>query len=249
MNQRRDILRFFYPADEVKSTEGVGLKSMNRLRRLIPLAAFLAVFLGALSAAETPLTVVEDSLPPLSAGDQFKIVFHAKGGAPPYHWSVDGKLPDGLNLSHDGVLSGRPAQSGSFTVTIILSDSSHPSHPVQKTFHADVASTLTFEWLDSPKVHDNRIDGSVQVSNGTRDVFDLTVVIVAVADNGRATAIGYQRFPLKPGSNNVPITFGNTLPPGPYVIHADAIAEITAKNSILRQHLQTPTALHIVGGP
>ena len=52
---------------------------------------------------------------------------------------------------------------------------------MQKTFHADVASTLTFEWLDSPKVHDNRIDGSVQVSNGTRDVFDLTVVIVAVA--------------------------------------------------------------------
>ncbi len=89
----------------------------------------------------------------------------------------------------------------------------------------------------------------VEVSNGSKDVFDLTVVIVAVADNGRATAIGYQRFPLNPGANNVPITFGNTLPPGPYVVHVDAIAEIAARNSILRRRLQTPQPLQIVGEP
>ena len=60
---------------------------------------------------------------------------------------------------------------------------------------------------------------------------------------------GYERFPLQPGADNVPITFGNTLPPGPYVIHADAIAEIPARNSILRQRLQTPQPLRIVGEP
>ncbi len=253
MDQRRDILRFFYPADDVKSNERLGVKFMNSLpravRRTVLSAAMLAICLGGLASAETPLTIVEDSLPPLSAGEQFKVALHAKGGAPPYHWSVDGKLPDGLNLSPDGILSGRPAQSGAFSINVILSDSSRPSHPVQKSFHADVAGSLTFEWLDSPVVHDNRIDGSVQVSNGSKDIFDLTVIIVAVADNGRATAIGYQRFPLNPGPNKVPITFGNTLPPGPYVIHADAIAEITKRNNILRQHLQTPQALQIVGEP
>jgi hypothetical protein len=213
------------------------------------LAALALVCWGGLAVAQSPLTIVEDSLPLLSAGEQFKVTFHATGGAPPYRWSVDGKLPEGLNLSHEGVLSGRPAKSGPFSITVIVGDSSHPSHDIQKTFNAAVAGSLELQWLEPPAVHDNRIDGSVQVSNGSRDVFDLTVVIVAVADNGRATAIGYQRFDLNPGTNNFPITFGNTLPPGPYVIHADAIAEIPARNAILRQRLQTPQPLRIVGEP
>ena len=71
-----------------------------------------------------------------------------------------------------------------------------------------------------------------------KDTFDLTVVIVAVAENGRATAIGYEHFPLKAGATNVQISFGNTLPHGAYVIHADAIAEIPNRNVILRQRLR-----------
>jgi hypothetical protein len=253
MDQRRGILRFFYAAGEVKSTSGVAMKSSRNLpsgnlRKLIVLAVLLTCLVG-IAIAQSPLTIVEDSLPPLSAGEQFKVTFHATGGAPPYRWSVDGKLPEGLNLSHDGVLSGRPAKSGPFSITVILGDSSHSGPGVQKTFKAAVAGSLELQWLEPPAVQDNRIDGSVQVSNGSKDVFDLTVVIVAVADNGRATAIGYQRFDLNPGTNNFPITFGNTLPPGPYVIHADAIAEIPSRNAILRQRLQTPQPLRIVGEP
>jgi hypothetical protein len=75
------------------------------------------------------------------------------------------------------------------------------------------------------------------------------VVIVAVADNGRATAIGYEHFDLKPGAISVQIPFGNTLPHGAYVIHADAIAEVPTKKTILRQRLQTPQALQVVVGP
>jgi hypothetical protein len=87
------------------------------------------------------------------------------------------------------------------------------------------------------------------VSNGSKESFDLTVVIVAVPDNGRATAIGYEHFVLKAGESNVKIPFGNTLPHGAYVIHADAIAEIASRNTILRQRLQTPEALKVVPGP
>jgi hypothetical protein len=76
------------------------------------------------------------------------------------------------------------------------------------------------------------------------------VIIVAVAtDTDRATAIGYQRFPLKPGTNDFKIPFGNSLPAGSYIVHADAIAEIPEKNTILRQRLQTPQALQIAVGP
>jgi hypothetical protein len=211
-------------------------------------AALVASMCGG-AVAETPLSIVDDSLPALHAGEQFKVALHANGGAPPYHWAVDGKAPEGITLGIDGVLSGRPAKSGPFTIVITLADSSHPSHAVQKTFNTAVVASFTLEWLDPPQVRDDRIDGSVQVSNGSTDEFDLTVVIVAVAENGRATAIGYQHFPLKPETTNFPITFGNTLPSGAYVIHADAIAEIPARNNILRQRLQTPQPLRVTVGP
>jgi hypothetical protein len=138
---------------------------------------------------------------------------------------------------------------GTSTFTLKVEDSGRPAHTITKDFRAVVTASMLLEWLQTPKVHDNRIDGAVQVSNGSADTFDLTVIIVAVADNGRATAIGYEHFPLKAGATNVQIPFGNTLPHGGYVIHADAIAEIPARKAILRQRLQTPQPLQVMQGP
>lgn len=248
MDQRRGILRFFYAVGEVKSTYEVWMPIRGVFARFVLLVVMLAVCFG-VAAADAPLTIVDDSLPALKAGEQFNFTFHATGGAPPYRWSVDGKLPDGILLSHDGVLSGRPAKSGPVTVIIILADSSHPAQAVRKSFQTAIVGSLELKWLDPPTVQDNRIDGSIQVSNGSKDEFDLTVVIVAVAENGRATAIGYEHFPLKPETTDFPIRFGNTLPKGAYVIHADAIAEVPARNNILRQRLQTPGPLRVMVGP
>src|SRR3984885_6838344 len=159
------------------------------LPRLVVVTAALTVCFG-VAVAETPLTIVDDSLPSMSAGEQFNFTFHAAGGAPPYLWSVDGKLPDGLSMSHQGVLSGRPAKSGPLTIVVVVADASRPAHTVQKSFQTAVVGSLVLEWLDAPKVNNDRIDGSVEVSNGSKDEFDLTVIVVAVAENGRATAIG-----------------------------------------------------------
>jgi hypothetical protein len=218
--------------------------------KIIRLAAIAICFCGLLVAQPLPLAIVDQPLPPIESGVEFHFFFHATGGAPPYVWSIaGGDLPDGVTLSPEGLLAGRPTQPGAFEVTLTVEDSARPAHTINKEFHVVVTASLLLEWLESPKVHDDRIDGSVQVSNGTHDTFDLTVVIVAVADNGRATAIGYEHFPLKPGYTNVNIPFGNTLPSGAYVIHADAIAEIPSRRAILRQRLQTPQALQIVQGP
>ncbi|HLX83743.1 MAG TPA: Ig domain-containing protein [Terriglobales bacterium] len=206
--------------------------------------------LAAQTTAQTPLAIVDEPLPPFEAGVDFHAILHASGGVPPYVWSpVDGDLPDGINLSPEGLLSGRPTKNGTFTFTLKVEDSGHPSHSITKEFRAVVTAALLLEWNQPPKVRDNRIDGVIQVSNSSRDIFDLTVVIVAVAENGRATAIGYEHFPLKPGTTNFQIPFGNTLPHGGYVIHADAIAEIAARNAILRQRLQTPQPLQVAVGP
>jgi hypothetical protein len=214
------------------------------------LAIATLLLLMATSAAQGPVTIVEDSLPPMSTGEEFHVTLHARGGAPPYHWEAVGDLPKGISLSHDGLLSGRPVKAEPADIKIRVTDSATPPGEAEKDFSVTVSTALALDWLDAPKVHSDRIDGSVKVSNGTHDTFDLTVIIVAVAtDTDRATAIGYQRFPLKPGTNDFKIPFGNSLPAGSYIVHADAIAEIPEKNTILRQRLQTPQALQIAVGP
>ena len=214
-------------------------------------AVAILIWLCFLVSAQTqPLAVVDEPVPAMEVGVEFHLLLHATGGVAPYAWSVaSGDLPEGIGLSPEGLLSGRSAKAGAFTLALKVEDSGHPAHSVNKELHAVVGTSLLFEWVEPPKVHDNRIDGTAQVSNGTKSDFDLTVVIVAVADNGRATAIGYEHFALKAGTTNVKIPFGNTLPHGGYVIRGDAIAEIPMKNSILRQSLQTPQALQVVQGP
>lgn len=218
--------------------------------RIVALAAIM-IFAGAVASAQSSIAIVDDSLPPLTTGMEYHAQFHASGIATPFTWSViEGDLPDGINLSADGVLSGRPTRPGAYTFVLKVDDSGHPPHSATKQFYPSVSTSLLLDWLESPKVRDNRIDGSVQVSNGSHDTFDLTVIIVAVADSDqRATAIGYERFDLKPGTNNLPITFGNVLPHGNYTIHADAIAEIPDRNVILRQRLQSPKPLQVAPGP
>jgi hypothetical protein len=222
---------------------------MNFMRYMLP-GAMVICFCALLAAQAAPLSVVDEPIPAFEAGIEFHILLHATGGAPPYVWSVaSGDLPDGITLSLEGLLAGRPTKTGTFSLTLKVEDSGHPAHAINKEIQIAVASSLLLEWLQPPKVRDNRIDGSIQVSNGSKDTFDLTVIIVAIAENGRATAIGYQHFPLKSGTTNMQIPFGNTLPYGAYTVRADAIAEIPKRNAILRQGLESPKALQIIQGP
>jgi len=224
---------------------------MPRFAMTIAKLAALVACLCACAAAQTYLAISDDPLPPLTTGMQYHAQLRATGIAPPFVWSVvEGDLPDGINLSADGVLSGRPIKAGPYNFTVKVEDSGHPSRVVTKAYSPSVGEALLLSWLEPPKVHDDRIDGSVQVSNGSHDTFDLTVVIVAVATlDQRATTLGYEHFDLKPGASNIPVKFGLSLPNGGYVVHVDAAAEIPAKNSILRQRLQTGGPLQVAVGP
>jgi Putative Ig domain len=222
---------------------------MNFIRYMLPVA-MLICFCSLLAAQTPPLAIVDEPIPAFEAGIEFHILLHATGGVAPYVWSVaSGDFPEGITLSPEGLLAGRPTKTGTFSLTLKVEDSGRPAHAINKEIQIAVASSLLLEWVQPPKVRDNRIDGSIQVSNGSKDTFDLTVIIVAIAENGRATAIGYQHFPLKSGTTNMQIPFGNTLPYGAYTVRADAIAEIPKRNAILRQGLESPKALQIIQGP
>ncbi len=202
------------------------------------------------SAQANELIIETDAqLPDTYPGARFEFHFVARNGVPPLHWALEkGSIPPGLKLDESGELRGSPERSGEFQFTLSVTDAGKPQQSVQKAFVLRVRSALTLVWKKPAKVNSNRIEGSAEVSNTTPDDIDLTFVVLAVAGNGRATAIGYQHFVLAKGSTKE-LPFGDTLPNGGYVVHVDAIGEVASKNLIYRTRLQTPGPLQVTVGP
>jgi hypothetical protein len=201
-------------------------------------------------ASPSSLAVEANRLPNAARRHAYRFEFHARNGIPPFKWAiVDGDTPIGLKLSEEGVFSGAPLAEGVFHLTVQVTDSSRPPQTARLAVELRVVPPLLLEWKDYARVAGNRIDGKVQVSNGTEDDFDLTFVVLAVAENGRATAIGYQHFALKGGTTSFELPFGDTLPHGDYVVHVDAVAEVPEKEQIYRARLQTKEKLQVIVGP
>ncbi len=67
------------------------------------------------------------SLRPAAVGKRYSAQLGARGGRSPYSWRLAaGELPVGLSLSPGGLLSGIPTMSGSFPISLQVSDASRP---------------------------------------------------------------------------------------------------------------------------
>jgi len=128
-------------------------------------------------------------------------------------------------------------------------DGGKPQQGARRAFVIKVVEAITLVWKVPAHVTGNRIDGSVAVSNTTPDDMDLTFDAKAVAENGRATEIGYQHFLLKKGTVGMALPFGDTLPHGGYVVYINVVGELAKRNAIYRQGMQTPGTLQVVVGP
>ena len=212
---------------------------------------FYATGVGLAQQAAPPLAITTEVLPPPLLHQQYQAPLQATGGVQPLHWKVSrGNLPDGLNLDESsGVISGVPTKLGESEITVSVIDS--VGSTVSRDFKLKVSAPLLVEWSKFPQVQGNQIVGSVKVANGTDDSFDLTAIILAVNEYGKAFALGYQHFDLKPQTADVEIPFGSEtiLPVGSYVVHADAVAEVPTKNAIYRARQQAPTPLQVSAGP
>jgi hypothetical protein len=200
---------------------------------------------------EPELLIVSDSLlPDTYSQAYYEVRLLARGGVPPLHWRLEkGALPPGVKLEDDGLLHGAAQRAGEFQFTISLTDSGKPQQAVEKGFVILVRSALGVDWKTPAHVNGNRIEGSVIVSNITPDNMDLTFIVLAVAPNGRATAIGYQHFLLPRKTSEKELPFGETLPRGAYLVHVDVIGEVARKNLIYREQLETPGPLQVTVGP
>lgn len=180
----------------------------------------------------------------------YEVHLRAHGGVSMLHWRLlNGALPPGMKLEENGFLHGQPQRAGEFRFTVAVDENGNKETAVQKGFVLRVISALALNWKTPARVDGQRIEGSVEVSNATPDDIDLTFVAMAIAANGRATAIGYQHFALKRGTIGMELPFGETLPSGGYVVHVDAVGEVAPKNLIYREQLQTPSALQVTVGP
>jgi putative Ig domain-containing protein len=180
-------------------------------------------------------------------GQQFTLPLTTSGGSTPYTWQlVSGDLPPGLKLQHhQGKIVGTPTEPGTYHFTIAVQDSSIPQLQLRRDINLHVIAGLTVEWKDSPQVQGSKIAGSAVVSNHTPDDFDLTFVVVAVNQYGRATALGYQHFTVSGNTNSQIIPFASTPGIGSYYVRADAVAHHPGKKRVFRASLQTPPSIKV----
>lgn len=179
----------------------------------------------------------------------YELRFLARGGGA-LHWKVEkGALPPGMRLEDSGLLRGEPERPGEFQFTLSVMEGGNRESAVEKGFVLRVIAALAINWKTPAHVNGNRIEGNVDVTNTSPDDMDLTFIVLAVAGDGRATAIGYQHFVLHRGTVAMSLPFGETLPHGGYVVNVDAVGEVAAKNLIYRDHMQTPGPLQVTVGP
>ncbi len=207
----------------------------------------LALMAGTASLwAQVPLTITTTSLPSTTTGSNVRMTIAVTGGLLPLTWRLsNGKLPSGLKLnSKTGVIAGRPTTPGVYHFEVVVTDSGVPAMQIQRDFTLVVTAALSIEWKEPPAVHGEKLEGSVIASNLTQQDVALTVIVMAVNQIGRATTLGYQKFTLRSGTEQV-ISFGSTPGPGEYIVHADAVAEVARTHTIHRARKETKEALVI----
>ena len=225
---------------------------MKKMFRLLVISILLltgGTVVAQQGAASGPALAIRSSLPKGYVRQPYEAQLAAGGGLTPYSWEVtEGKLPAGLTLQRNGVISGIPSESGSFHFAVTVTDGGKPAQQLTQRMELLVVAPLMLQWNKPPKVNGRRIEGSVTVANQTEHDFDLTVVMLAVNETGRATAIGYQHLKMKGDTTSLEAPFGENLPVGTYQLNVDAVAEGAASGSIYRARL-VQDGMQVTQGP
>lgn len=192
------------------------------------------------STSPEPLRIANARLPKAASRSPYNFQLQASGGLTPYTWQVvEGELPQGISLFPDGTLSGSTTAVGDYQITFKVTDGARPAHEFQKQFTLHVVTALVIDWSRPPAVSGQHIEGAVKVINQTDHDVEMTVVVMAVNDIGRATALGYQKVTVAKDGGELDVPFGQeiNLGYGTYSLNVDAVAEVPEIYAIYRARL------------
>jgi hypothetical protein len=102
----------------------------------------MSMQIASVSTPPAALQIATSSLPNGQVGSAYTSSVVVTGGTPPYHWSVaTGSLPTGLSLnSASGMISGQPADAGSFSFVIGVQDSAASKASAQSPMFVQIAA-------------------------------------------------------------------------------------------------------------
>lgn len=114
-----------------------------------------------------PLSISTQVLPVAEVGAEYSESLLASGGSAPYNWSVaGGTLPDGLNFSSTGSITGTPTTTRTSNFTIRVTDST--GNTATNNFSISVNGALT---IDTDSLAGGRVgidySQSLAAANGT----------------------------------------------------------------------------------
>jgi hypothetical protein len=90
------------------------------------------------------LSITSSTLPGGAVGTAYTAAALAvTGGTPPYSWSGSIDPSSGLSVSGDGFVTGTPAASGTFNVSLLVTDSSFPQQTASKTLTVTIQPKLS----------------------------------------------------------------------------------------------------------
>jgi len=211
------------------------------IRRFTFLASFFLLIATSALAQQTQapgeIAITTKDLPAAGLWNHYSAKLDATGGIGPYGWhKVSGSLPRNLELRDFGLIEGEVNEEGTFEITVEATGRGGTRGKARR-LRVNVEPPLTAVWSRKSQVSGQRIDGSIKVSNTTGRDFDLTFVVLAVNDIGRATAIGYQHFSLKKNTRDMELPFGGTPGNGNYVVNVDVVGEELGSKRIFRTRL------------
>ncbi len=224
---------------------------MTRGRAVILAVLACAAVLLAQNERPAPLTISTEGLPEATLHTNFNFELKANGGTEPFAWTVEeGTLPFGVTLDErSGTLAGAPAAIGTFKFMVRVSDSSAPPEQYDREFILVVVPGLSVKWKRFPQIAAGGIYGSVELESHLPENSDLTFIVVAVNEIGKAFVLGYQQLKLEPTAQTQELKFGSTLPAGSYIVHVDTVAELPATEMIYRARVQTSEPLTLTTAP
>ncbi|MBN2089128.1 T9SS type A sorting domain-containing protein [candidate division KSB1 bacterium] len=116
------------------------------------------------------------------------------GGIPPYQWGIgSGTLPTGLTLNPaNGIISGKPTQSGTFNCNINITDGGSPKESIAGSIQIKVVN-------QPPKIQSSAI---VQIKEHQK----LTYTASATDPDGNPISLQFKNYPLWLSTFGISIT-------------------------------------------